>query len=153
MVSPDGDWWKNILCRKRQRNTTFVYRTEKPTKVAGIGNIMLLKHCFDRISPELRCCDLSDMQWSTLATQIESVVEYSMKQHRSMRLQEQKHTKNIRNFSGVLHLVSEGKHRADGYLIYGRLHEICPQCEAAHIKKTKVGSQPLYWCPNCQRTS
>ena len=85
--------------------------------------------------------------------QIEIVVEYSMKQHRSMRLQEQKYTDNIRHFSGILHLVSEGKHRADGYLIYGRRHEICPQCDAAHIKKTKVGSQPLYWCPNCQRIS
>lgn len=153
-TSPDGDWWKNVLIGKG-KGTQLVYTALKnQQKVAGIGNIIAIETLFrSKISPELRCCDLSNTQWSILAAQIEIVVEHSMKQHRSMRLQEQKYTKNIRNFSGILHLVSEGKHRADGYLIYGRLHEICPQCDAAHIKKTKVGSQPLYWCPNCQRIS
>ena len=153
-ASADGNWWKNILIGKGKGTQLLHTALKNQQKVAGIGNIIAIETLFrSKISPELRCCDLSDMQWSTLARQIEIVVEHSMKQHRSMRLQEQSKTSDSRRFSGILHLVSEGKHRAEGYVIYGRLNEICPQCREAHIKKTKVGSQPLYWCPNCQRTS
>ena len=153
-TSADGNWWKNILIGKGKGTQLLYTALKNQQKVAGIGNIIAIETLFrSKISPELRCCDVSDIQWSTLATQIKIVVEHSMKQHRSMRLQERSKITDRRRFSGILHLVSEGKHRAKGYVIYGRLNEICPQCGEAYIKKKKVGSQPLYWCSNCQRTS
>tara|TARA_B100000925_G_scaffold290177_1_gene274750 strand:+ start:713 stop:1606 length:894 start_codon:yes stop_codon:yes gene_type:complete len=152
--SPDGNWWKNILIGKGKGKQLLYTAIKNQQKVAGIGNIIAIEALFrSKISPELRCCDLNDMQWSKLAQQIGIVVEHSLEQHRSLRLKEQSKISDSRCFSGILHLVSEGKHRAEGYVIYGRLNEICPECDEVHIKKTKVGCQPLYWCPNCQRTS
>jgi formamidopyrimidine-DNA glycosylase len=151
---PDGIWWKKTLFGKGRGKQSLYAALKNQKKIAGIGNIIAIETLFrSRISPTVKCMDLVDSEWSTLATQIGFVIDLSMKQHRSLRQQEQSKTKDKYSFSGVLHLVSEGKHRADGYLIYGRVDEPCPQCKKEHIKKTKVGSQPLYWCPHCQKTS
>ena len=83
------------------------------------GNIVSIKY-----SPELRCCDLSDMQWSTLATQIEIVVEYSMKQHRSMRQQNRDIQRSNKSFFRESYTWCRKANIEQMDIIYGRLHEI-----------------------------
>ena len=139
-----GEWWK-----KQCSSTSAIHKTIIDQKrVAGVGNIIAIETLHrSHIHPKTPANRLSAEQWSLISEKVHQVVNMSHQHHNSLR------DKQIQQgvFDGSLPLVSEGHIRADGYLVYGREHEQCPQCLDNLIHKEKLSGRPIYLCPTCQK--
>ena len=142
-IQKSGEWWKNICNSKSAIHKVLIDQK----RVAGIGNIIAIETLHrSGIHPSKPANTISPIQWDKLAKSIRMVVKESQDQHNALR------EKQIKQgiFNGNLDFVSEGHTRAEGYQIYGREHEDCPQCKKASIIKIRLAGRPIYLCPKCQ---
>ena len=143
-IQRDGTWWRNTCTSKSAIHKVLIDQK----RVAGIGNIIALETLHrSKIHPCTPANTISSVQWNAIATAVRTVVQRSHEHHNRIREIESKE----KDFNGNLNFVSEGHTQAEGYLIYGRDDEMCPQCMRSKIMKDKLGGRPIYFCPTCQK--
>lgn len=106
--------------------------------IGGIGNIYALEALYlSRIHPAKQCSKIKSIKLKILSKVIPEMLNFSIKQGGSS-------IQSYKNING-----EKGKYQ-DSHLVYGKDGLLCNNCKAK-IKREKLGSRSVYFCPKCQK--
>jgi formamidopyrimidine-DNA glycosylase len=103
-------------------------------RLAGLGNIHAAEALHRaRLSPFATPQDLQAAEWARLARAIHAQVEEAVAETDAEEVA----------------YLSDGKHVANPFRVYGRAGQPCPACGERIARRTQ-GGRSTFWCPRCQ---
>ncbi len=103
-------------------------------RLAGLGNIHAVEALHRaHVSPFANPRDLDAPAWTRLARAIHTQLEEAVSETDAEEVA----------------YLSDGKHVANPFRVYGREGQPCPACGAAVARRAQ-GGRSTYWCPRCQ---
>ncbi len=103
-------------------------------RLAGLGNIQAAEALFRaRIHPSTPATALDPDAWKRLAQAIPVQLRYTLGATDAEEVE----------------YMTDGKHVANPFAVYGRDEQPCPACGTA-VARGRHGGRSTFWCPRCQ---